>query len=428
LPAFGWDPVVLTVKDINYLVYDYSLLREIPAEAQIVATESLDPQRLSVLLWRQVRERGEGSRKDIVRNGYFVEGSRILQLYRRMRDFLTFPDLWLGWIPFAYRAGVQAIQRERIDAILAMLGPSSTAILARLLSRKTGVPYVMDLRDGWTDDPDVHYPTALHRRGQAILERWAVDGAAALTVYGEECCQSFGRRYPNIAGRIQVLTNGFDEADLENVTPKKRSEGKHRLVYMGSLNAYAEQSFLTFLDAMRKLSERIRDSIEVLFIGRAYVQAPGQAAAAGLEKHITFIPYLPHVEALSYLLSADATLLFIRKGDFVSLTGKLFEYLMVGRPVLACIEPEGECAALLRRTGHSRWITPPDNSQRISEAMTALAEAGWPKPEFSQVQQFSRKGSSQKLAALLEKVANERAVPASGTHSLASAAGAKCGD
>ena len=39
LPEFGWDPVVLTVKAINYSVYDPSLLKELSSEVEIIRTE-----------------------------------------------------------------------------------------------------------------------------------------------------------------------------------------------------------------------------------------------------------------------------------------------------------------------------------------------------------------------------------------------------
>src|SRR5579859_2373383 len=47
LPKFNWDPWVLTVKHINYHVYDSSLLSEIQDPQKVIRTESLDPLRLT---------------------------------------------------------------------------------------------------------------------------------------------------------------------------------------------------------------------------------------------------------------------------------------------------------------------------------------------------------------------------------------------
>jgi glycosyltransferase involved in cell wall biosynthesis len=141
-----------------------------------------------------------------------------------------------------------------------------------------------------------------------------------------------------------------------------------------------------------------------MFVGRAYERAPGQVAAAGLEKQISFTPYMPHADALGYLASADAALLIIRKGDLQSLTGKLFEYMMIGRPILACIEPRGDCAELLREAGLSQWLVSPDGAQGISKAILALAAAGWPRPDSAQVEQFSRLKNTERLAGILDRL------------------------
>jgi hypothetical protein len=111
---------------------------------------------------------------------------------------------------------------------------------------------------------------------------------------------------------------------------------------------------------------------------------------------------MQHQHALSFLISADAALLFLPIGDIQSYSGKIFEYFMIKRPILAGIEPEGTCAALLRQIGQSDWIVPPANSERLCEAITSLAEKGWPRPDNNQIDQFSRKSLTGRLASRLK--------------------------
>ena len=235
LPAFGWKPYVLTVKMINFYVYDTSLLSEVSPETVISRTGSLDPLRLSTFLVSgfRFRARNKGPEK----NPFFSEGSKFVQIYRRaVRDFLAIPDPQIGWVPFAYVRGMQLIRKHELKIIFASANRLSATVVSHLLSRNTGLPYVLDFPDGWTDDPYLTYPTHVHKRLHAALEKVIVGNAAAVSVYGEYLAGQFRKRYPWIADHVHVLPNGFDPDDLKIIQPAERDRTKNRIVYMGSLH------------------------------------------------------------------------------------------------------------------------------------------------------------------------------------------------
>jgi glycosyltransferase involved in cell wall biosynthesis len=407
LPEFGWVPIVLTVKDINYSIRDYSLLDDIGPEIKIVRTGSADPHRLSSFLFSGVP--GDGSESKVIKNRRFAEGSSSLQAFRWVRDLIAVPDTAVGWIPFAYKAGLRAIQEGGVDVILALAPMNSSTLLARLLSKKTGIPYVLDFRDPWIGGVGGQkFPTRLHKAVNIWLEGKAVKSASALTVYGDILARAFKERYPGFAGPIAELTNGFDPEDMDGVVAEERTEGRFRIVYMGSLYGYQEGNFRTLLSAMQLLPDRLRYSMEVVFVGRPSLPARGEVTLAGLEGQITFLSYKPHAEALGYLQSAHAALLFVQKGDCTSVTGKVFEYLMVGCPILACIEPSGACAEVLQRAGCADWIVPADDAEALARAIISLAAAGWPRPSSPDIEQFSRRAVTERLAGVLCHASNAR--------------------
>jgi glycosyltransferase involved in cell wall biosynthesis len=405
LPEFGWDPIVLTVKDINYSIRDYSLLDDIDPGIRVVRTGSADPHRLSRFLFSGVA--GDGTESKVVINRRFREGSIALRVFRWVRDLIAVPDTVAGWIPFAYRAGLREIREGGVDVILATFGPSSSTLVARLLSKKTGVPYVLDFRDPWIGAfAGQKFPTRLHKAVNIWLEGKVVKSASALTVNTNSLACSFRERYPGFAGPIAALTNGFDPEDMDGVVAKERPEGRSRIVYMGSLYGFYDGNLRTFLSALRLLPDSLRCSLEVVFVGRSSLQASEEVARAGLEKQITFLSYQPHVEALGYLKSADAGLLFVPKGDRTIILGKVFEYLMVGCPILACMEPSGACADVLRRARCADWIVPPDDAEALARAIMSLAAAGWPRPSSPDIEQFSRRAITERLAGVLCHASN----------------------
>jgi glycosyltransferase involved in cell wall biosynthesis len=399
LPQAGWQPIVLTVKPISYYVYDRSLLEEIPPEVRIERSESLDPLRVSALLLGDARRSAASGR---VQHDVYASGSRAVALYRRLRAYAFFPDTQVGWIPFAYARGVSIVKRERPSVIYSPGAPYSSAVAAHLLARRTGLPYVIDFRDGWTDDQYQHVPTRAHRAAHRALERRVVTGAAAVCVYGRWLGDRLAERYPEVADRIVEITNGFDPADMDGVVPAPRSEGRHRVVYTGSLFPHHREVLATVLAALRRLDARLLASLEVIFVGQVYDGAREEVEAAGLGDVVRFTGYLSHGEALAYLLSADASLLLVRAGDRASVTGKVFELLSARRPILAAVEPEGECARILRLAGADQWIAHPNDADSVARHLCRLASAGFPALESASVEQFSRVAQTRTLASVFD--------------------------
>jgi glycosyltransferase involved in cell wall biosynthesis len=402
LPKFGWLPFVISVKMINFYVYDESLTKEIPSVARIIRTGSLDPLRLSAIIMSGYKNK-KNSEKGPIKNRYFTEGSKIVKLYRSLiRDYLSFPDPQVGWIPFAYLKGLEVIKKNDIRVIYATVNRFSAAIIAYLLSKKTGLPYVLDFPDGWTDDPYFKCPTAMHRKGHNYLEKLTVGNASAVTVYGDYLFDCFIRKYPWLKNRAHVLPNGFDSDDLKGVLPVKKNE-KRRIVYTGSLYDHHEQNLIYFMKALNTLPESILKNIEVIFVGIYFEKAKDRVREMGLEEVIHFEGYIPHKRSLGYLLSADASLLFIRPGDISSITGKVFEYMMVRRPIIACIEPKGICFDILKKAGQCKWASSPDDFKEIADKIIKLDRLGWPKSEDEEMwQTFDRKKNTQKLSSILD--------------------------
>lgn len=394
----GWEPIVLTVKPISYYVYDRSLLDELPNDIRIERTGSLDPLRISALLLRDGKRASQPGR---VQHTVYSSGSTAVGWYRRLRAYAFFPDTQVGWIPFAVARGMALIKEHRPEVIYSPGAPYSSAVVAHLLSRFSGLPYVVDFRDGWTDDSYQHVPTRAHAAAHRALERLVVTRSSGVCVYGDWLGERLAARYPSHADRIVEITNGFDPADLAVSAPAPKPAGMRRLVYSGSLFPHHREVFRNVLRAIRQLPEAERASLEVVIAGQTFPEAPSEVEALGLSEMVRFVGYLPHGEALSLLASADASLLLVRAGDRASATGKVFELLGVRRPILAAVEPDGECARILRLGGAGDWVAAPDDVEGITERLRALMAANFPALDASRVERFSRVRQTETLASVL---------------------------
>lgn len=406
LPEFGWSPWVLTVKALRYHAHDPTLLEEVPPEAVVVRSESIDPLRLAALVSPpRMNVGGDATPGRSMSGRLRATGARV---YRAARDLLAFPDAHIGWIPFLLWNGRRIIAVQDINVIFARTVPFSAAVAARVLSRATGVPYVLDMADGWTDDPHLKAPTRIHRSAHRWLEAKVVGEADGVSAYAPELRDALRARYPRLDGRIELLTNGFDPADLEAVRPRQWPDERRRIVYTGSLYQHQEPNYRSLLEGLRSLNPRDAAAVEVLFVGQVFEGAEQIAEEYGALDRVRFLGYQPHGQALSHLTAADAALLFIQKGDHSMITGKVFEYLMARVPLIASIEPRGACAEILREVGLGDAVVDPESSSATAAALQAVirGEARGPDPE--KLRAYDRRHITARLAGLLTMAAEGR--------------------
>lgn len=404
LDRLGHKASVLTVKNRQYYVYDYTLLDELPDNVNIYRSNSWDPISLAYkfksLINSKERTKDENKKGNKVKEEGFV-----VKLYRFLRDWILLPDGYGGWIPFATKLGLKAIKKEKTNIILGTFPYVSNAFVTYRLFKKTGLPYIIDFRDGWLDDPYFVYPSKLHRKFHAYYENKILQKAAHIITFADIQTDLFKKRYPSFADKVTTITNGYDPEDLENIIPDARiDKTKYRIVYSGAVYIDRRDTFKSFIKAISELSVLEREPLEIIFVGDKSEWATEMVSERGLDNTISFTGYKTHSEALALLSSADAALLFLRKDDFVAYTGKVFEYIGLRLPILACVEPTGECAHLLNSISHGYGVCAPDNPNQMLDKLRYFLEQRPQKLSGEHSKRFSRKEQSKQLATIIEHI------------------------
>jgi len=393
LHQYGWDIHVLTVRQGEYPAIDPSLQRDIPQGIRVYKTPAFEPHRLYKWMFHRkggidTFELSKAPRSPLRRLFYWI----------RMNLFV--PDGRIGWYPWAVWRGLRIIREVRPDVMLSTSPPHSVQLIAKRLALRTGVPWVADFRDPWTDAFWEEKLTRL-KPIQRRIQRWeqeVVQSAQHLITIS----QGILKKLTPSPHKATVIPNGYDEDDFIHCEKHRLTQNpRFTIRYIGYLAP--SQLPTNLVKSLGRLPQTMRRNTVVEFYGRQDPSLYEMVCAHDLDDCVRYFPYLPHHEAIAKMCQADMLLLTIPRGHPEVLTGKLFEYLASNNFILCLCDPDAEvrkiidqCRAGMCRTyeepledilhsQYNRW----QRGQRHIANRTAIA-------------QYSRRRLTEKLIDILK--------------------------
>jgi glycosyltransferase involved in cell wall biosynthesis len=366
----GWESTVVTTRDADYWILDPTLLEEVPRSAEIIRVGGLTSLRLLRLLSRggvsiERRQRG----RDPV----------AFRTLRRLQSWMLIPDGYLPWSRAAGRAAAKRIEAGGIDAVWSTSSPESSHLAGLALKRRFGIPWVADFRDPWVGRVTYRPPTSWHDARHRALERAVVGGADRVTVVSEAMLALYRNRYPELpAERFAYVPNGFDSDDWRRVgelampAEGSGSSARSRFVLLHAGQLAHRPTARTLLDAVGRMvaaDPRSAADFTLRFLGGNEELSREDLERRGLAAVVQILPSKPHIASMAEMRRAQALILLGHGGEADSLlyTGKIYEYLTSGRPVLGLLD-EGPAAALIRASG-SGVVLRADDVQGTADAL-----------------------------------------------------------
>ena len=348
LKEYGWEPVVYTPENPEYPETDTSFLKDIPEGLEIIRQPIWEPY--------QAYKRIVGLEKeDRIAAGFLTEKkkNRLAEAVSVwLRGNLFIPDARCFWIRPSVKYLKHYLRDNELSAIISNGPPHSMHLIALALHGQSGIPWLADFCDPWTsiDFYDMLRLTWLADKRHHTLEKRVLSAANVVTVVTPNMADEFkrivDRKYP-------VITNGFDDADLPLLEGVGLDQ-KFSIAHIGSLVPGRNPKILwDTLGKMVKSDSQFASHVEIKLVGKTDLSVTESIIEAGLEPFLRKINYLPHDEALRETRKSQVLLLLINQAQNARgiVTGKLFEYLAVRRPVL-CLGPEdGDASMILMKTG-----------------------------------------------------------------------------
>jgi glycosyltransferase involved in cell wall biosynthesis len=391
LPSSGWEPVILTV-DPSYAAYpavDRTLEKDVSDGIEIHRTIATDYFRFYKKDKTKVPTAGFASSDD---TGF---KSKIL---RFIRGNFFIPDPRRGWNKYAFRKACELIESGKINHIITTSPPHSTQLVGmKIKKRFPGVRWIADLRDPWTDIYyySMFYHTFLAKAIDRRLEKKVLGSADRIITVGKTLKDLFISKLPEIKSKISVITNGFDEDDFIGITatvPEKLT-----ITYTGTLSdSYPLKGFL---DAAESFLKDGNDLI-LRFVGMVSKNQKDLIISKTGKDSVEFIPYVDHIAAIRYMHETTALLLIIpdHPSSKCILTGKLFEYMATGKPVICIAPPDGDAAEIIEATSSGAAFDYTDSASVGKFLREIRNNNNKVRPEISE---YSRRSLTATLADIL---------------------------
>jgi len=335
----GAEGVVVAGAEDDYSVIDGSLCAEIPEEFLVLRTpKGADPLR-------------------------FIRKKMSNKIHAPSSDLIFLPDNKVWWPRPASRLGEIALPEA--DIVWATCPPFSAGVSARKAAKELGVPLVLDFRDSWTRNPNRKRLPFTHRFINNYIAKKTCSSASLITCAYESIAEEMRELAPN--ARIEVIPNGFDTEDLPKSPPPISPDAPLRICYLGTI--YPDLNYpMPLLRAMRKF-----DDVKLTVVGRYPDKFIEDVNDLGLSDRFDLKGYRPHREALDICSEHDVLLLYIdnRPLNTGQITSKTYEYIGLGRPILACIPQRGEAEMLLEGIPNA-IIADTDNEDAIATALDRI--------------------------------------------------------
>ncbi|MCX6233241.1 MAG: glycosyltransferase family 4 protein [Bacteroidetes bacterium] len=347
LRRYGWEPVVYAPEDPEYPEFDHSLVKEVPDGLEIIKRPIWEPFDLYKKFTGRKREERLGA-------GFLSErknGSRLHNFAQWARGNFFIPDARKFWIRPSVNYLKKYLRHHPVDAVVTTGPPMSMHMIGLKLKKITGIRWLADFRDPWTN-VDFYHELNLMKwadRKHHRYERTVLEAADEVTVVSNGMVTDFKK----IVNRTyHVITNGFDEEDFK--TEDVPLDSKFSIGHFGSLGKARNPELLW--EVLSQVKSEIQDfdrDLEIKLVGNVDFQVMESIQKHGLTENLNRIGYLSHDEMIQEMKRSQVLLLVINNTPNAKLiaTGKLFEYLAARRPIL-CIGPEdGDAARIIGKTG-----------------------------------------------------------------------------
>lgn len=310
-----------------------------------------------------------------------------------------FPEaVYSPWQPRAEAAAARIHEIDPIDLVIATGNPYVDFAVALRLNVDKEIPFVLDDRDSWLLNVYTGEQGPLAERTLPWLE-FALSRALRMWFVNEPIAQWHRKRFPQFADRIAVVENGWDPrfVDVDQIHRSRQDGAPLVFTYVGTVSSTFPLRMLA--EAWR--SARSRSSklsgAELRVVGSfghgGHLTAEQVVVADEYNRDgLVLTGRIPKHQITKVYAEADV-LVFLKEGSAMVTSGKVYEYVATGLPIVSVLEDQHDARRILN--GYPRWHDAVEHSAHaLSVAMLeALDDAASGERRFAQAAEYGAQRS-----------------------------------
>ncbi len=341
MPEAGWEMVPVTVSNPRGLPFDPTLEDMLPEYLNVTRVYHPDLTLIAGKLRARISGKPRSSRSNTEPAPLQIAASNNPML-KFLRDYVLVPDRLITWLPFVVPVGLRLAEERKADVIVSFGPHHSMHIIAEIISRIAGIPFVPFFGDLWLNDSNVSWPNRLNRRIEAMLEKYIVEHADGIAATTSGSTGYFRKTYGTACPPTHIIENGYNP---EQVLPETddRTERDFLLITCTG-NFFGSQSPLNIYRGLRLFLDNHPDApVKVRLIGKQESEYCDLLKTIELSSNLELVDTVPFKDVPRFQIESDVLLASLCDipGAELKNSSKLAEYLRTGKPILA-IAPEGD--------------------------------------------------------------------------------------
>lgn len=398
--------IVYTPKNPEIPVIDTSLLKDIPQKNfEIIKTKIIEP----YSLYRYITGKSSDEKITVA---FLNETSKKKSITEKISKWIRanffIPDARMWWINPSVRYLSKYLFENKVDCIISTGPPHSMHLIALGIKQKIpSIKWIADFRDPWTNIdflqelPLTKWALNKHQR----LEKKVVIHADTVITISPTLTKELLQIDKNNPHKFHTVTNGFDAEDYSNISSIPSLKNAYTIIYAGLIPQNRNPHILWKSIAELSKTNQINRTLKIKLIGKVDAVVWEDIQKNNISEFVEKIDYLPHSEVLSYEKQSDALLLLINKApnNKSILTGKLFEYLAMQKPILAIGPKDGDAAKIITEN-KAGIIVDYDDLEGMKNALLMLLQNKIPPPPQQNILKYSREYLTEQIISLIEQI------------------------